>query len=117
MAIIEREVVVEPPKLLDLDEAGRALMQAADMIRRQGWFQKNCSDYDDDETRGPQCAALAIGNCGNHSSEPYWRFATSLGFKSNGFNNHHNFIWNWNDTPGRTKEQVIEALERAAIGG
>lgn len=27
---------------------------------------------------------------------------------------HNGAIWHWNDAPGRTKEHVIEALERAA---
>jgi hypothetical protein len=96
-----------PPKPADkpveLDETGKVLMRAAEIVRERGWCQL---DYEDDQ--GRVCAAGAL-YAASGDEWPYVamgrrRLAASLG----------RAVETWNDVPGRTKEEVIEALERAA---
>jgi hypothetical protein len=109
MSIIEHEPQVQEAPA-QLDEMGKAFLEAADIIRKHGLWQAKTPRYIDTPQR---CIMLAIGevmDIGVHPGKyPTW-FAVCerLGFR------YYNEATAWNDTKGRTKEQVIERLERAA---
>lgn len=85
------------------EEPWRAkLRSAADSIERDGWWNFCNNDYGGD-VRG-HCAVTAIGL----HAEAKHRLADFLGVQ------REYGVSQWNDTPGRTKEQVISALRAAA---
>lgn len=90
-----------------VDEVGQVLLDAADYIEKHGWCQGNYCD-----PLGRVCAlgALNIVSCGipNHTEGIAINAAIRL-------------MWNlritqWNDHPERTKEEVIAALRKVALG-
>jgi len=108
-----------PSKISPLVEAEqepwrKALMDAADKIRTHGWFQMGCGGVND----GPEsiCAAIAINDVVLGYGEDViirqrirTAFIEHMGFR--GWTD----IMKWNDVPGRTKAEVIAALEDAAL--
>ena len=110
VSIIEQEVITrESPA--EVDEVGRVLLEAAEIVRR-GWCQGALVT-----SGGKYCVlgALNVVTCGDVYSLQYSsenlaarkRLRESLGI-----------VWlhTWNNAPGRTAEEVAEALERAACG-
>lgn len=87
-----------------VDEVGRVLLAAADYIEAHGWCQGRVED-----DAGNVCAIGGIDKACNG----YWirantreRFRSYLG---------RGLISNWNNAPGRTKEEVVHALRSAAM--
>lgn len=107
MAIVEHEVGVrQDVRLVQVDEVGQALLNAADVLRRDGWCQGESRD-----PQGRHCALGALMEAGSVTAVMRGgvRLKRSLGLEDTS-------VAFWNDRPERTKEQVIEALERAAYG-
>lgn len=77
-------------------------MQAADLIRRHGWVQRKCGT-----TGEGYCIIGAIIAVPKHESghPAIEALREELGGQSVVF---------WNDTEGRTQEEVLELLERTA---
>lgn len=82
----------------------KALLDAAEYIRVHGWWQNNGRSRCDRS----RCAGNAIFLSGPHWEEAQRRFLKHLRLK------HLQDIWEWNDAPSRTAEEVISALESAA---
>jgi hypothetical protein len=103
------------PAPTELGKAGEVLMQAAEIIRLVGWGQWPGQDH----YQGPErCLMTAINGTrwfGDGVGEGAILKARDQVVRSLGFSCDQEAI-DWNDTPGRTKEEVIEALERAAYG-
>ena len=108
MATIELERPVEA--LPELDEAGQVLRRAAESLRRNGWLQG-----DEGRPGRPRCPLGALSGASRTKDELIAgakMFTSALGLEwthALGLN-----IAAWNDVPGRTAEEVIEAMERAA---
>jgi hypothetical protein len=117
---IERPEVIEPPAPVEepnpLDETGEVLLRAAEIVRR-GWTQ--CRRWQAKGVVSPRVSyciagALGVATVGDPDvsveatpmRRPMERLWDHLGRNPIG----------WNDTPGRTKDEVAEALERAAYG-
>ncbi len=87
------------------DEEGawrKALLDAADYIECQGWSQGG-----GDSRGGPVCMVGAITTVCVYS-KPYTRAIDEL---KRMLNAH---LMEWNNQPGRTKDEVISALRRCA---
>jgi hypothetical protein len=77
------------------------LLKAADLLAERGWTQGVLEDYE-----GRMCAAGAVYNVTCNSSAALELLQAHIGFSDN--------IAAWNDAPGRTAEDVILAMKRAA---
>lgn len=86
----------------DLDEASRALLRAADYIETHGLAKASDPNY----PKNAKCAYLAIGN-----PDGVERLRNALGGHGIGA------IFDWNDAPQRTKEEVVAKLRAVALGG
>lgn len=78
------------------------LERAAEYIEEHGWIQDPCS------AQGPQCVGNAIAFVNKpqyRAQEMFWRY---LGLSSIAD------VWAWNDTPGRTAEEVCRTLREVA---
>ena len=95
----------------NIDEVGEILLEAANYIERHGWCQFRLATKE-----GEVCARGAIRRVLDISTDEVqvltreeakaiWRLFEYLGQRS---------VSNWNDYPGRTKEQVVAALRGAA---
>jgi hypothetical protein len=109
------EAPPKPDKPVELDETGKELMRAAKLLRERGHCQFVAEDHE-----GRVCLAGAIILASGRQFHlldgglpdfvpaldrpSYKRLTRSLGRSP----------WSWNDDRGRTAEEVIEALERAA---
>jgi hypothetical protein len=103
---------ITPDKPVELDEAGKVLMRAADIVRER-WQQLYAGTSGE-----PRCALGAIYEASGldgthipwsedpHCCEAHMRLRGAVGA-----------IHVWNDVVGRTAEEVAEALERAAYLG
>lgn len=109
---VERPETVSVPKrdVEQLDETGQVLLRAADIIRKNGW----AGAHKWGNPGHPRCVMGAIDEASWRDDGTFYgyarpadRFEASIGFR---------YGVNWNNEPGRTQEQVVEALERAAIG-
>lgn len=91
--------------LARLTPAKQALLDAAQYIRDHGWCQGRFYDGD----RVCLLGALIVSTQGR---QEYAAAAAAL-YQANGpvSSDAHD----WNDAPGRTKEEVIAALEQAAL--
>jgi hypothetical protein len=111
---IERTEVLTPfpPKPTEpdpaLDDAGRTLMRAAEIVHERGWIQRA---YENDEG---VCVAHALGRALHEGGfthatwyKAYKRFCHSVGLPG---------MSSWNDSVCQSGEQAAEALERAAYG-
>jgi hypothetical protein len=89
-----------------LDEPAKLLMKAADLIEKHGWCQGRWRATD-----GRLCLRGAIINSGSHqvAFAAIHRVDAAIGgpYTSVG----------WNDTMGRTKEEVVAKLRSVALGG
>jgi hypothetical protein len=100
------ESVVE--HFIELDDASRLLLRAADLMERDG-FAQHCY------TPGPngeRCAGLAMvavwgGGDEDAHEEALRRLRRVVG----------RYIHVWNDAPGRTGAEVIAKLRAVALGG
>jgi len=104
---------IERPNVLPqhdrMVEPDSVLLRAAEIVRERGLRQGAW------RSGGPLCAAGAVGQAGVDFGMARWemearllQFARALG--GSAFSDVHS----WNDTPGRTVQDVAEALERAA---
>lgn len=92
-----------------MSAAADVLNGAADLIERDGWVQGSAASI------GPaRCAGIAIDRTAQRLDTNGYPvvcgFAKFLGL--DGFATAE--IINWNDTPGRTKADVVAALRAAA---
>lgn len=97
------------------DAVTRALLRAADEIERRGWCQHVGTFQGAVCMEGGLLCALG--------KDPSEFFPTGLGtdafdrlcqsLKRDGFRAPHE----WNDMPGRTKEEVVAKLRAVALGG
>lgn len=88
------------------------LRKAADEIRRRGWWQGAMgSDRNDTEN----CRVCADGAMNAASTGSPWGFCSMVPRDVFKEANRIFSIWDFNDTVGRTKEEVLEAFERAAL--
>lgn len=101
-------VLPEPQRLAQPDPV---LLLAAEIVRERGLCQGPW------RAGGPLCAAGAVGEAGadlglsrTRMESRVLKFARALGRSA------ATDVHDWNDTPGRTAEEVAEALERAAYG-
>ena len=108
--------VQAPEKLVEPDPV---LLRAAEIVRER-WCQHGWHP-DGADTRGinTRCAGNAIVEAEGRFQDgaPTWtdgqrRFSLAMGWGDWGATR----MFLWNDTPGRTREEVAEALERAAYG-
>ncbi len=88
----------------------RVLLKAADILREHGWCQGTIRDR-----QGRRCAVgailmadLMVGAAFALPRSPYADLAMRKMLPDQG-------VSTWNDEPGRTVEEVIEAMERAAL--
>lgn len=95
-----------------LDDASRLLLKAADLIEREGWGDGDCKE------RG-YCAYAALVKADDPdaistslSRDAAMRFSRSLGFMG-----AVTPIFRWNDSPERTKEEVVAKMRAVALGG
>lgn len=75
-----------------------SLREAAAVIQKRGWVQGRLSD-----DKGRVCTVGAFCLLRNYI-EGYVRFSDYISVR------YMKSIANWNDVPGRTKEEVVEAL-------
>lgn len=89
-----------------LDTTSKLLLEAADYIEKYGWCQNRF-----EELTGPVCLIGAFFKCSyvDLDSQILENFRDRLG----SFLNVNN-VCKWNDTEGRTKEEVINALRACA---
>ena len=106
-SVIEHlERTTREPLPAQLDEASKLLLKAAALIEVRGWVQGNfeCS-------RGYCIGGAAIRADTTLGRVVYpialKRVSASLG----------TFYVGWNDTPGRTKDEVVAKLRAVALGG
>jgi hypothetical protein len=82
----------------------KLLNDAADYLETYGWIQGAAGS-----NGGPACVIGALAFCGPDEFQCFGdateRLRSYLGC----------YIAAWNDTPGRTKEEVVRALRLAAI--
>lgn len=101
---------------LSLDETSKLLLKAAAVIDERGWCQNEIGSRD-----GQVCleGALYVAFYGklavNHylESHPVTYEALCRIRKAVGMN----AAFEWNDAPGRTKEEVVAKLRAVALGG
>jgi hypothetical protein len=83
-----------------LDQVSLNLLAAAEYIEKHGWCQKRASN-----SLGQVCLFGALNRVTNNlSNSEYDRVYKVLNDQP----------INWNDEPGRTKEEVVNALRKAA---
>lgn len=107
MAIIEHETSIQQDlKPAHVDEVGQVLLDAADVLRRDGWCRGEPTDPE-----GRHCAIGALAAAGSTLGATLRgksRLQKSLGLEAMG-------VGFWNDQQSGP-EPVIEALTRAAYG-
>lgn len=86
------------------------LRQAADLIERTGWCQGDIYELGENGILG-YCAEGAIREVADKSGERF-DIRDLLALAETGTDGDALYVWN--DTPGRTKEEVIATLRRAA---
>lgn len=99
--------IVEAPVKPELTEERITLLAAAEYIRQHGWCQNQVETHD-----GRVCTVGAMGKVTIHKREMDCSAAAKRFVDFNKI--EPGFIGRWNDAPGRTKEEVIAALEAAA---
>jgi len=113
MYLETKELFVEPLGKPRLDEVGQCLMRAAQIIRERGW----CQGVACDET-GAVCLVGAIYDIREKAADIPYEFAKSEpepAYSAYKIMERRNQIGPWNDEPRRTAEEVIAALEAAAL--
>lgn len=100
MYLEDKSLFVEPAAK-PLDEIGQVLMKAADILRTGGWCQIHFN-----KRTGEHCMIGAIQEAANYTQP-----ATDIAHRAVLM---HGYGMCWNDRKGRTKEEVIAALEKVA---
>jgi hypothetical protein len=92
-------------QVVEVDEIGRVLLDAAEYIERHGWCQNQTWNED-----GAVCAegAILCAAGETHGYKPAARLGAYLDLME------VNEIADWNDAPSRTKSEVVAALREAA---
>jgi hypothetical protein len=106
---------IPPASALPLSKERQALLNAAQYIRDNGWCQHKL-----ELPSGEVCAYGAMSRATYGKEAHTLSEAVGLFSKycvSAGLIQPNGSFPTWNDTPGRTKEEVIEALEKAAYHG
>lgn len=87
----------------ELDAASKTLLRAAELLERDGWCQGAYFDGN---------SACTIGALMDAAADIQDRNAAIYRLKDalDGWN-----IFNWNDAPGRTKEEVVAKLRAVAF--
>lgn len=96
-----------------LDEVGRVLMKAAEIIRERGWCQNRFED-----SAGRVCAMGALKVAAGMPADIMGAVLPPAAFKARDrLQNHLNGRGphKWNDDADRTADEVIAALESAAL--
>src|SRR5437867_3333049 len=96
----------------ELDDASKLLLAAAAIIERQGWCQcfigtfggQLCIEGALNVARGREPIAMLEGN--EVTLEALLRVNKAVGASA----------FHWNDTPGRTKDEVVAKLRAVALG-
>ena len=87
-----------------VDKTGKLLLAAADLLQAEGWVQGSMRRY------GGRCVVGAISDAGcPRATAQQLNRAYNRALALAGTN-----LPFWNDAPGRTKEEVINLLRRAA---
>jgi hypothetical protein len=86
-----------------VDECGQMLLRAADYIEEHGWCQSRVMDKE-----GRVCLLGAILYVGGTGLDFMPRVEKAAGIGQGGL------IACWNNAPGRTKQEVVDVLRRAA---
>lgn len=94
-------------KHLEIDSVGTVLLKAAAYIEEHGWCQNSLITDD-----GKVCAMGAIHMICGGGLLPCPTFYAA---KERLEQCTESLLSKWNDTPGRTKEEVIAALRAAAV--
>lgn len=90
-----------------VDETGQVLLDAADYIERHGWCQ-----YIVEDNQGRVCIGGAISAAASNSDQDDLYVYALV--RLDKYLHSYKLVPFWNDTPGRTKEEVIAALRAAA---
>lgn len=108
MSEVLTEIQAPPAKLA---EPNPVLLRAAAIVRER-WTQDSATALEGP----PRCAMTAIAEIADRAGDAslFWTARAAL-VKSLGLASEW-MVPDWNDAPGRTKEEVAEALERAAWG-
>lgn len=107
----DRLLEFKPEPWPEPDRCGRILLEAANAIRTYGWVQNAFGD-----TERGFCAAGAIEFAVlSRGRTDFADRRNSAAVRLSRTIPHFFRVPNWNDEPGRTKEQVIAALEDAAF--
>ena len=97
-----------PPVTEPIEPWRQLLLDAADLIERQGWWDGRPGS--DGEQRTLHCIETAISAIGSIHHIDLARSEASVNFS--------NYVSTpsitWNDAPGRTKEEVLTAMREAA---
>jgi hypothetical protein len=92
------------------------LAGAANILEQKGWLQCAWEDYD-----GRCCLLGALAKAGclqSDEGKKHWcrlkhAVAQEVGVPDEGPGGHYDSLIDWNNEPGRTKEEVITALRNA----
>lgn len=98
-------------KRWELDEIGKALLDAAEALRRDGWCQGYLHD-----PYGGHCLLGAIDIARRRVVIADPGLLLRMMERLSAHLPPGDRIMRWNDAPGRTVEEVISVLERAAYG-
>lgn len=91
------------------EETARDLENAATLLREMGWCQGSMTNG-----AGCHCAMGALAVICEGEWTPRWDEAREALYRQFGGRHAIPSLVEWNDTPGRTAEEVISALEAAA---
>lgn len=97
------------------DDARSLISRAAQILRTGGWCQGDYSNY----TTGEHCivGALLAASTVEGQDAAYSRAKTLVRLAIGIYPDTGGSIPRWNDEPGRTVDEVLDALERAARWG
>lgn len=106
----------EVGEVKELDEAGKLLLKAADVIERLGWCQNNLQSPD-----GRVCFAGAMKLASYGTIWPEGPGAIQPTMEA-AWTRFERFVGTdraskWNDADGRTQDEVVAKLRAVALGG
>ena len=95
----------------ELNPDARHLLRAKEWLLNHGWCQKPF-----DDVTGAGCVATAIGKTNDHRgadgfSWAAWWMCEAVGVEPSIWDGHS--IGQWNDTPGRTLQEVLDMFDTA----
>jgi hypothetical protein len=95
---------------MSADQVAADLRAAADLLEHEGWTQ---GQFQDEET-GCRCAAGALEAAAEEEISGRWLDGIAALTQQLGISPGPISLYRWNDTPGRTADEVIAALRAAA---